>query len=157
VSQSLFDDVINALVTTWRADATLTAYGNRLVVIDGTPVTDRAHEIELWVGATGDDSEEEVAFGTIDWATFDTTDSEDEHLDISCAINVFSGTTDLSVTRGTARDVFNAAAAAIRGTDLGLAALDDVTRVSDWRLRQGQYKSGAGVVLRFTVHVEAAL
>ena len=154
MSQSLFHDVINALVTTWKADATLAAYGDRLTIIDGTPVTNRAVEIELWVGATGDTEEEEVAFGTIDWATMDPTNNEDEHLDITCAINVFSGSTDLSATRGTARDVFNTAAAAIRGGNLGLSNVYQDTHITEWRLRQGQYQSGAGVVLRFTVHVE---
>lgn len=146
--QTAAADLIDALVSTWRADVNLSAYGTRLQVIDGPPTTNRAAEIELWVGATGVTPEEEVLSGAQDTDTFD--DSREETADIVNAVWVYATTADISTCRRTAIDAFNSAAAAIRATTVGLANVKRVDVVG-WKLRQGEYTTGPGVVLTFTV------
>jgi hypothetical protein len=151
MTQTLVADVLDALLSTWRADATLVAYAGRLRIYDGPPVTDRAAEIELWVGATGLEPDESVISGTQAWVAM--PDERDETLAIANAIWVAGTTTniDISVARRTAIDVFKAAAAAIRGSTLGVTGVEPLTQVTDWQLRQGQFTGGIGVVLTFTV------
>jgi hypothetical protein len=67
------------------------------------------------------------------------------------------GSVDLQSARRTAITVFNAAITAVRGTDLALDALDPTVAVTSWQLRQGQYTSGAAVVLVFTLRVSGQL
>lgn len=155
--QTLAADVLDALVTTWGADATLGTYvtAGRLRIYDGPPVDDRAAEIELWVGATGLEPDEAVVTGTQAFATQGTTDDVDETLSIACAIWVANGTNDIKTARRTAIDVFNAAVTAVQGSDLGLGnEVYDATQVVSWQLRQGQWTSGVGAVLAFVVQVE---
>lgn len=156
--QTLAADVLDGLLTVWRADATLAAYGGRLRIHDGPPVDDRAPEIELWVGATGLEPEETVISGTQDFVTLgDAADDRDETIEIQNAVWVYSttGGTDhgIATTRRTALAAFSAAAAAIRGSNLGIAALDPAAQVVAWELHQGEYVSGAGAVVSFTVRV----
>lgn len=159
VRQTLLADVLDALLAAWRGAAALTAYGDRLRIFDGPPVDDRAAEIELWVGATGQEPDETVITGTQEWVTLgDALDDRDEALDIQNAIWVYSTTgTAIGTTRRTAIDVYNAAVAAVRGTDLGIADLDPTVAPSGWELRQGEFASGAGVVLTFTLHITGQL
>jgi hypothetical protein len=155
--QTLAADVVDALLTVWRADVTLAAYTTRLAIFDGPPVTDRAEEIELWVGASGTAPDEEVISGAQQYVTMRQVDDRDETLDVTCAIWVANGSHDIAAARRLAIDVFNAAAGAIRATDLGIADLDDTAEVTEWRLRQGQFTSGVGAVLDFTVRVTGQL
>lgn len=144
--------VITALVTAWTS--ALSSYGNRVNVSDGPPIQDRAREIELWVGATGDEVEETVITGTQGWATLDPTLDRDEEFEIQNAILVYSTTgTAIADCRQTAFDVFDAAITAVRGSALSIATLDDTTEVTSWELRQGQYNTGPGVRLLFTLKV----
>lgn len=153
--QTLAADVLDALAAAWRADATLTAYGTRLLISDGPPVTDRTHEIELWVGATGLDPDEAVVTGGQAFVTQNAIDDIDETLDIACAVWVANGTNDIPTARRLAIDVFNAAAAAVRGSALGLGdEVYNATEVVSWQLRQGQWTSGVGAVLAFVVQVQ---
>lgn len=158
-TQTLAADVLDALLTVWRADATLAAYGTgQLRIYDGAPLLDRAAPIELWVGSTGIADEETVITGTQEWATFgDAPDDREETLDIQNAVWVAVGSTNLQDARRTAITVFNAAVTAVRGSNLGLAALDPTVAVTTWQLRQGQYTSGAAVVLPFTLRVTGQL
>jgi hypothetical protein len=154
VSQTLIADVLDALYATWTADATLVAYGTRLRIFDGPPVTDRAAEIEVWVGASGVEPDEDVIAITQQRADFDG--DRDETLTIVNAVWVANGTHDIAAARRLAITVFAACAAAVRNSTLsigGAFALD----VSDGRLRQGQFESGVGCVLTFTVTVTGAL
>ena len=152
--QTLAADVLDALVAAWKADATLTAYGTRLLVSDGPPITDRSHEIELWVGATGLQPDETVVSGTQVFETINAADDQGEILNISCAIWVAQGTNDIATARRTAIDVFNAAIGAVQGSALGLGAeVYNATSVNSWELRQGQWTSGVGAVLAFVVQV----
>lgn len=153
--QTLAADVLDALAAAWRADATLTAYGSRLVITDGPPVTDRTHEIELWVGATGLEPDEAVVSGGQAFVTQNAADDIDETLNIACAIWVANGTNDIPTARRLAIDVFNAAVTAVQGSDLGLGdEVYDATAVVSWQLRQGQWTSGVGAVLAFVVQVQ---
>jgi hypothetical protein len=156
-TQTLAADLLDALLAAWQADATLTAYGDRLLISDGPPITDRSREIELWVGATGLEAEETVITGTQNWVTLNQATDRDEQLDITCAIWVANGSHDIKAARRLAIDVFNAAAAAVRGSDFGLASVYDSTHVTDWQLHQGQFSSGVGAVLQFTVHAEGVV
>lgn len=147
---------IAALVATWTT--ALANYGDRVLVSDGPPITDRSREIEVWVGATGDETEETVISGTQDWVTFgDAANDRDEDLDIQNAIWVYSTGGGIAVARQTAFDVFNAAITAVRGTDLGIGPLDPTIAPTSWELRQGQYSTGPGVRLLFTLHVTGQL
>lgn len=158
VPQTLVADVLDGLLTVWKTDPTLTAYGNRLRVYDGPPTTDRAAEIELWVGASGLEPEETVITGTQQWATFgNAIDDRDESIDITNAVWVANGTTDIATARRTAITTFAAAAAAIRGSNLGVSALNPTAQVVSWELHQGQFSSGVGVVLTFTVQATGQL
>lgn len=145
--------VIAALVSAWTT--ALSSYGDRVAVSDGPPVTARDREIELWVGATGDEVEETVIRGTQDWATFgDTVLDRDEEIDIDNTIWAYSTTgTAIATVRQTAMDVFSAVITAVRGSGLGVSGLYTATGVPSWELRQGQYSGGPGVRLLFTLHV----
>lgn len=152
--QTLAADVLDALAAAWRADATLTAYGTRLRIFDGPPLTDRTAEIELWVGSDGLQPDETVVSGTQSYVTFGAADDRDEALDITCTVWVVNGSTDMATTRRTAIDAFNAAAAAVRGSALSLGAEGyNATGVPSWQLREGQTANGAEVVLTFVVQV----
>lgn len=155
--QTLAADVLDALAATWRANAALTAYGNRLRIFDGPPVTDRAAEIELWVGATGLQPDETVVSGVQDFEAFEQVNDRGEILDISNAIWVANGANDIVTARRTAIDAFSAASAAIRGSNLGIAEVYADTQVVSWDLRQGQWTSGVGAVVAFIVRVTGQL
>jgi hypothetical protein len=147
VTDTLIPDLLDALVGAWTADATLTAYGNRLRIFDGPPLTDRAAEIELWVGATGLDADEEVVVFTQQRADF--AGDRDEVLTIAHAVWVANGTHDISSARRLACQVYAAAAAVVRTSTLSVAGVQAID-VSDGRLRQGEFDSGVGAVLSFT-------
>lgn len=153
-NQTAVADVLDALVTIWQADANLATYGTRLQVFDGPPVTNRAAEIEIWVGATGVTPEEEVITASQDTDTFD--DSRSEILDVTNAVWVYATTADIKTCRRTAITAFNYAAAAIRATTLGVSGVQRVDVVG-WRLREGEYTTGPGVVLTFTIRAWAYL
>lgn len=157
-SQTMAADVLDALLSTWQADATLTGYGDRLRIFDGEPITDRAAEIELWVGSTGDQSAEEtVITGTQQWATLADVNDRDESLDVTSCVWVANGSHDIKTARRLAITVFSAAVSAIRGGSLGVTGAFNATGITDWQLTQGQYTSGVGAKLVFTVHVEGYL
>lgn len=157
-TQTLTADVLDALLTTWRADVTLLTYLDASRIYDGARLLDGSSPIELWVGATGLEPEETVVTGTQEWVTLgDATGDRDETLDIQCAVWVSAGDTDLATARRTAITVFNAAVTAVRGTDLGISVLDPTVAVASWSLRQGQYNTGAAAVLIFTLRVSGQL
>lgn len=158
-NQTAAADLLDALVAAWTADATLATYiaANRLRVFDGPPLTDRSHEIELWVGATGLESEETVITGQQNWAVMNQANDRDEQLDVVNSIWVAEGNNDLATARRTAITVFNAAAAAIRGSSLNVAGVYPAIEVTSWELHQGQFNTGVGAVLQFTVHAESFL
>lgn len=148
MSETLIPDLLDALVTAWTADATLLAYGQRLRISDGPPLTDRAAEIEIWVGATGLESDEEVV--VFNQTRADFAGNRDETLTVANAVWVANGSHDIAAARRLAVVVYAAAAATIRTSTLavaGVMALD----VSDGRLRQGQFDTGVGAVLSFNV------
>jgi len=148
MSETLIPDLLDALVAIWTADPTLAGYGTRLRVFDGPPITDRAAEIELWVGATGLESDEEVIVFNQSRADFDG--DRDETLTVSNAVWVANGTHDIAAARRLAVAVYAAAASTVRISTLGVSgvmALD----VTDGRLRQGQFDTGVGCVLTFDV------
>lgn len=156
--QTLATHIVDGLLTTWRADATLATYGDRLRIFDGPPLTDRAAPIEIWVGSTGDPSDEETVIrGSQQWETQRAAGDRGETVEVSCAIWVADGSVDIAVARRTAIEVFHAAAGAIRGTDFDSDAVYDSTEVISWELRQGQYPTGVGAVLAFIVRAEGVV
>lgn len=154
MSETLTADVLDALLTAWTADATLVAYGDRLAISDGPPITDRAREIELWVGASGVEEDEEVIVFTQARADFQA--DRDETLTVTNAVWVANGTHDIAAARRLAITVFAACAAAIRTSTLSIAGVFAFD-VSAGRLRQGQFTSGVGCVLTFDVTVQGTL
>lgn len=154
MSETLIPDLLDALLAAWHADATLTAYGDRLRIYDGPPITDRAAEIELWVGATGLEADEEVVVFTQQRADFEG--DRDETLTISHAVWVANGSHDISMARRLAVTVYAAAAAVVRTSTLSVTGVQAID-VSDGRLRQGEFDSGVGCVLTFTTTVMCML
>lgn len=154
MSETLTADVLDALLLAWRADATLIAYGDRLRISDGPPVTDRTAEIELWVGATGGEPDEEIIVFTQSRADFQA--DRDETLTVTSAIWVANGSHDIAAARRLAITVFAACAAVIRTATLSIVGVFSLD-VSNGRLRQGQFTSGVGCVLSFDVTVQGNL
>ena len=94
--QTLATHVVDGLLTVWRADATLADYGDRLRIFDGPPVTDRAAPIEIWVGSTGDPTDEETVIrGSQQWETMGTPGDRGETVEVSCAIWVADGSVEI--------------------------------------------------------------
>lgn len=154
MAETLIPDLLDALVAAWTADVTLQTYGSRLRIYDGPPTTDRAAEIELWVGATGLEAVEEVIVFGQQRADFEG--DRDETLTIANAVWVANGTHDVAAARRLAVAVYAAAAATVRTSTLavaGIRALD----VSEGRLQQGQFDSGVGCVLSFTITADCIL
>jgi hypothetical protein len=154
VSETLIPDLLDALLAAWRADVTLTGYGDRLRIFDGPPLTDRAAEIELWVGATGLEEDEEVVVFAQQRADFEG--DRDEVLTMAHAIWVANGTHDISAARRLAVVVYAAAAAVVRTSTLAVAGVQAID-ISDGRLRQGQFDTGVGCVLSFTTTATCVL
>lgn len=154
MSETLIPDLLDALVAAWTADATIAGYGQRLRIFDGPPLTDRAAEIEIWVGATGLEADEEVVVFTQQRADFDG--DRDETVTISHAVWVANGTHDISAARRLAVAVYAAAAATVRTSTLSVAGVQAID-VSDGRLRQGEFDSGVGCVLSFTTTATCVL
>lgn len=154
MSETLIPDLLDALVAAWHADATLTAYGERLRIFDGPPLTDRTAEIELWVGATGLEADEEVIVFAQQRADFEG--DRDEVLTIAHAVWVANGSHDISAARRLAVVVYAAAAATVRTSTLSVAGVQAID-VSDGRLRQGEFDSGVGCVLSFTTTATCVL
>ena len=154
MSETLIPDLLDALVTAWRADATLTAYGDRLRIFDGPPLTDRAAEIELWVGATGLDADEEVVVFAQNRADFDG--DRDETVTMAHAVWVANGSHDISAARRLAVTIYAAAAAVVRTSTLSITGVQAID-VSNGALRQGEFDSGVGCVLSFTTTATCVL
>lgn len=147
MSETLIPDLLDALIAAWTADATLAAYGTRLRIFDGPPVTDRAAEIELWVGATGLEADEEVIVFTQQRSDLDG--DRDAAITISHAVWVANGSHDISTARRLAVAVYAAAAATVRTSTLGVTGVQAID-VSEGRLRQGSFDTGVGCVVTFT-------
>lgn len=154
MAETLIPDLLDALRVAWLADSTLVAYGSRLRIYDGPPTTDRSAEIELWVGATGLDPDEEVI--VFNQARVDFEGDRDETLTVANAVWVANGNNDISAARRLAVAVYAACAATVRLSTLAVAGVMALG-VSDGRLRQGQFSSGVGCVLTFTVTAECTL
>lgn len=154
MAQTLIPDLLDALFAAWSADATLATYDDRLRIFDGPPTTDRAAEIELWVGATGLDADEEVVVFAQTRA--DMPGNRDEIVTIANAVWVANGSNDIATARRLAIAVYAACAATVRESTLGVTGVLALG-VSSGALRQGQFDSGVGCVLSFTVTAECTL
>jgi hypothetical protein len=157
-TQSILNSAVTALVSTWRADTTLAALvtAGTLRIFDGPAVDDRTAPIELWVGARGDDDDDAVRLAEYDWETLGQAGLVTEVVEVDCLIWAADGTTDIPAQRANCQTVFDAAAGAVRGGNLGLAPVM-------WCLARpgvahpAQTEDGAEMVLPFTVVVRSQL
>lgn len=157
-TQSILNSAVTTLVSTWRADTTLAALvtAGTLRIFDGPAVDDRTSLVELWVGARGDDEDDAVRLDTYDWETLGQAGLITEVVQVDCVIWAADGTTDIATLRANCQTVFDAAAGAVRGGNLGLAQVM-------WCLARpgvahaAQTEDGAEVLWPFTVQIRSQL
>lgn len=157
-TQSLGAAVLSSFYAIWNTSAISgllhTNYGGDIRVFDGPPLNDRAAPIELWVGSTGEDGDEEVVIrGVQQQDTFDGI-SRSEFVDITNTIWVADGSTSVGSSRARAFAVLNDIVTLIRDSGLSTTNLFHVTQMMSWELRQGQYPTGVGVKLAFVTRVQ---
>jgi hypothetical protein len=158
-TQSLGAAVLSSFYSTWNTSAASgvlrTNYGGDVRVFDGPPLDDRTAPIELWVGSTGEEEDEETVIrGVQQQDTFEAVGSRSESIDITNTIWVADGSTSVGASRTRAFAVFNDVVTLVRDSGLSVANLFHVTQALSWELRQGQYKTGAGVKLTFVTRVD---
>lgn len=155
---------VNALYTTLNVASVTGAVTPAAVAYDGPPIVDRSSAVELWVGATGLDPDEEVitlqrvpvAFGGGSAGAL-----RDEVVSAPCAIWAIRGENDptsVQDLRTQVGAVFDAVCARLSAGsgDLGLGAvLCGGVEVREGNLRQIQSPDGFSVVLTFTVQISA--
>jgi hypothetical protein len=152
-------DTIDALFDLLDGHASLASYGDRLKVFDGPPVVDRTTEIEVWIGATGSDSEGDGARISERWATMGAGAASQRHVtvDVPCAVWVIGGEVDMRTRRRTAAQVLDVVAGLLHTVDpLGLAeVLCGGVEISLGVCRQLQTADGAACHWTFTVRATA--
>ena len=149
-SQTVLADAIDAVYDLLAADVTLNAIAG-LKVFDGPAITDRAREVEVWIGATGLDDEGISASITSVIVGFD--DERDEALDIFCAIWAIGGSTDMRTRRRKVATAYDAIAAAVLAWNPTTLAASATAEISVTELRQLQTPDGAAAVQPFTVRI----
>jgi hypothetical protein len=161
VSGSVFFDALDALYDKFAADATLAALvtAQTLKIFDGPALTDYSGPSILVVGARPVVDDDSASMSEWDWATFGVdgaTAQVDDTLEIPCGISSRDGNNDMRACRHTARDIFLAAAAVVRGTTLSIPqvmwCIPQATSV-----RQFRGASGSDVVVTFTAHVRTRI
>jgi len=161
VSTSVFFDAIDALYDKFAADATLAALvtAQTLKIFDGPALTDFSAPSILVVGAHPVVDDDSASINDWDWGTLGvsgTLAEVDESYEIPCGISSRDGSNDLRACRHNARDIYNAAAAVVRGTTLSIPqvmwCIPQVTSV-----RQFRGASGCDVVVTFSAHVRTRI
>jgi hypothetical protein len=161
MSDSVVFDALDALYDKFVADATLAAMvtAQTLKIFDGPPTVDFSAPSILVVGArpiVDDDSATTVEW---DWGTLGvsgTLAEVDETHEIPCGISSRDGNNDMRTCRHTARDIWKAAAAVVRGTTLSIPqVMWCIPQVAS--IRQLHGASGSDVVVSFTAHVRTRI
>jgi hypothetical protein len=144
------DAVCLALTALWQASVTTAQ------VVDGPQATGDAASEWLFVGADGGEPDEgaEIATSEQDWMAFAKTQQETP--DVTCAVVVRRGDTDIPSARGSAYAILAAADAALR-TDPTLSGLVMQSHISSHRYMPAQTTKGAKVRITFTVNYLAQL
>jgi hypothetical protein len=161
VSTSVFFDALDALYDKFVADATLAALvtAQTLKIFDGPALTDLSAPSVLTVGARPVVDDDSASTSDWSWATLgvDGTNAQvDNTLEIPCGISSRDGNNDMRTCRHTARDIYNAAAAVVRGTTLSIPQVMWCTPQVD-AIRQFRGASGSDVVVAFTALVRTRI
>lgn len=163
MSDTRLADILDGLYDLFAADATLAPLvtANTLRIFDGPPSTDYAAPAMLVVGGDVDPVDEDTTTQVQwDWATLGVDGahaSVDEVINVPCAIaTVDGGVENMRTARRQAITIYAAAAAAVRGTTLGIdVVMWCIAGVS--AIRQLQTASGAECLIRFDVHVRTRI
>jgi hypothetical protein len=150
-------DNLTDLLTTNLA----TTYGERLAVRDGPPIINRTPEIEVWIGALGEEGEDTAARHTATWVTMGagTASQREVTVDIPCCVWAIGGETDMRVRRRTAADVIDAIDVLLAPPDpLGMAeVLCGGVELALGAVPQIQSQDGAAVPWTFTIRTTARI
>lgn len=158
MSDTRIADILDALYDLYIADAYLAAEvaANRLSIHDGPTTIELSKESILVIG--GSVAVDEDAIGEVqwDWATLGVSGqfaNIEEWVRIPCGISTTHGDADdMRALRRRAISIFAAAAAAVRGTNLGISCVMwCIPAVSQFVQRQTP--TGPEVVFNFTVAV----
>lgn len=157
----LVADVLDALFDLVDGHASLAPYGERLKVYDGPPTIDRSSEIEVWIGATGLDSDDEGARHRETWATMGagSASQRDVEVDVPGCVWVIGGEVDMRTRRRTAAAVLGVLDTILTPPDplsLGQLLCGGV-ELSAGSCRQIQSTDGASVAWSFTIHTSARI
>lgn len=150
----LVADTIDALFDLLDGHASFASYGERLKVYDGPPVIDRTSEIEIWVGATGIESEDDGARYTDRWATMGGAGQRETTIDIPCSVWAIGGEVDMRTRRRTAGAVLDIIAGILHTSPDPLSQsglLCGGVEIALGTCRQLQTPDGAAVAWTFTV------
>lgn len=155
VTSAVFD-LIDGLLTKFRADATLTA--NAVDVIDGPPLTDLSAGNILFVGAQPSDQTGAEPDATLQqtWGEMGAR-SRYEDLTVTCELWVRDGNTDLAALRQVTHTLLAAIETALR-TDFSLSIGQLMwCHIVAADIRQIQTQKGATIAVPFTIAGRAAL
>ena len=146
---SRYAAVTDAILTTLRADATLTAAA--VEIVDGPPIQQAYGSTVLYVGWSGE--ADNPTSGTISQQYHDTGTAakRDEVVEVYCLIQTARGDDDMSTARTDATAALGAIESALRTTPaLGLA---DVIRVEMSDSSVKQIRDGLGLAFEhaFTI------
>jgi len=161
VSLTVISDALDALYDKFVVDATLAAMvtAQTLKIFDGPGTTDFSGSSILTVGAQPVVEDESVTTVEWDWATLGvsgTAAEVDETYEIPCGISTRDGNNDMRACRHTAFDIYEAAAAVVRGTTLSVPqVMWCIPQVAAVRQRHGP--SGSDCTVLFTAHVRTRI
>lgn len=156
MSLTVIANAMDALYDVLVLDATLAASvtAGTLKIWDGPAFGDFSEQSILTVGAQPIVDADNATSVDWQWATMgvDGTNAQvDEAYDIPCGISTASGGTNMRTTRRTAFNLYEAAAAVIRGTTLSIPqVLWGIPQVTSVRYIQGE--SGSDCLVLFTAH-----
>jgi hypothetical protein len=158
VSTSAVFELIDALLVTFRADATLSGATYNVLVIDGPPLTDLSRNNILFVGAQPSDASGSLPDGTFaqNWAEIGAR-ARYEISTVSCELWCRAGDTDLATRRATARILFAAIESALRTN-----FTQGISRVAWCEIQAGSVlqentNKGSTVAVPFTIAAKARL
>lgn len=159
VTSAVFD-LIDALVTKFRADPTLTDPAYAVGVIDGPPLTDLSANNILFVGAqpTADQAGTGISSATFsqDWGELGAR-RRDEDLTVACELVVRDGNSDMVTLRQVAHTLLSAVETALR-TDFTLSIGQLMwCHIVSAEVKQGQTTRGATISVSFVIAGRAVL
>ena len=151
--------VIDYLVTTFTAAATLGAATPPVAVYDGPVVTDAPSQLNLWVGMDDPDSEEAPigAESESEWGALGAL-ARNEQITVHCVAEAWSGPTDVAAIRTSAFGIVAAVETLLRAdVSLGGTLPSGWCEVTGLQLRQNNVETGAVARVSFQINCRARI